>query len=181
MRLGFEVEVLHETELLELLDVEVVGEVGVGYLISFVFRERLVGAEPALEGTLMDDVELAVVHEGDVGDDARLPKQIRLRVPGGQGFAELVDGDVNKPTDPMAILLLLRVAPLARFAPASLLARVAGGGGSTLLAAVDRFLRRERYAAGVTGACVRPPEAPPVALLDVPMELSEDLFFSAGM
>jgi hypothetical protein len=54
-------------------------------------------------------------------------------------------------------------------------------GGSTLLAAVDRFLRRERVAAGVTGACVRPPEAPPVALLDVPMEFSEDLFFPAGM
>ena len=135
MRLGFEVEVLHETELLELLDVEVVGEVGVGYLISFVFRERLVGAEPALEGTLMDDVELAVVHEGDVGDDARLPKQMcpppNADVSGGQGFARLVDGDAKKPTDPMAILvlLLLRVAPLARFAPASLLARVAGSGG----------------------------------------------------
>jgi hypothetical protein len=54
-------------------------------------------------------------------------------------------------------------------------------GISTLLAAVDRFLRRERVAAGVTGACVRPPEAPPVALLDVPMEFSEDLFFPAGM
>ena len=130
MRLGFEVEVLHETELLELLDVEVVGEVGVGYLFSFVFGERLVGAEPALEGTLMDDVELAVVHEYDVGDDARLPKQIcpavRADLSGGQGFARLVDGDANKPTYPMAVLLLLRVAP---FAPAPLLARSAGAGG----------------------------------------------------
>jgi len=57
-------------------------------------------------------------------------------------------------------------------------------GISTLLAAVvggiDRLLRRG-YSAGVTGACVRPPEAPPVALLDVPMEFSEDLFFPAGM
>ena len=158
MRLGFEVEVLHETELLELLDVEVVGEVGVGYLISLVFGERLVGAESALEGTLMDDVELAVVHEGDVGDDARLPKQIRLRVPGGQGFAPLVDGDANKPTDPMAILLLLLLLRVAPFAPAPLLARSAGAGGSTLLAAVvggiDRLLRRGRYSAGVLGTGV---------------------------
>ena len=48
------------------------------------------------------------------------------------------------------------------------------------MTAVDRFLRREWYAAGVTGLGVRPPEAPPVALLDVPMELSEDLWFPAG-
>ena len=117
---------------------------GVGYLISFVFRERLVGAEPALEGTLMDDVELAVVHEGDVGDDARLPKQMcpppNADVPGGQGFAPLVDGDANKPTDPMAVLLL-RVAPLARFAPAPLLARSAGAGE---LDALGGGCRRDR-------------------------------------
>ena len=79
-------------------------------------------------------------------------------VPGGQGFAPLVDGDANKPTDPMAVLLSsaslrLRGLLLRRF-----LRDLPVPGISTLLAAVvggiDRLLRRGRYSAGVLGTGV---------------------------
>ena len=47
-----------------------------GILSRSFFSSVLLALNQHLKVPLIDEVELAVVHEGDVGDDARLPKQI---------------------------------------------------------------------------------------------------------
>ena len=47
-----------------------------GILSRSFFSSVSLALNQHLKVPLMDDVELAVVHEGDVGDDARLPKQM---------------------------------------------------------------------------------------------------------
>ena len=47
-----------------------------GILSRSFFSSVLLALNQHLKVPLIDEVELAVVHEGDVGDDARLPKQM---------------------------------------------------------------------------------------------------------
>ena len=102
MRLHVQVEVLHQPSVLELDDVEVVGEVRAGHARLFVSVEHLGGAVPVPELSLVHEVEPLAVEDVALGDDARLPTPglvARVRRV-GQRFALRVDGDAEEPPDP---------------------------------------------------------------------------------